>query len=131
MIPPVLLAFLKEQDPSENAKQLIETCVSKLVGLYGKRITLSLHKPYICLWDFDEWVTFAYGEIIHGKFFLSIDRNVVPDAVVEDVWTPPKRLSEKELVRMKIETITDELIARLQCVLAGNVKTVESTGVSV
>jgi hypothetical protein len=130
VISPVLLAFLKEQDPSENAKKLIEACVAKLVGLYGKRITLSLHKPYICLWDFDEWVTFAYGEIIQGKFFLSIDRSVVPDAVIEDVWTPPKRLSEKELVRMKIETITDELIARLQCVLTGDLKTAKSTGVS-
>jgi hypothetical protein len=112
-IPPMLLDFLTEQDPSQKAKRLVMACAQKLSGLCEKRITLSLHKPYICLWDFDEWKTFAFGEIIQGHLYLSIEKTLMPDADAEDVWVPPSGLCKKPLVRLKVDAITDDLLSRL------------------
>lgn len=120
VIPPVLQNFLNEEDPSQHVRSLVETCVRRLSGLCGKRITLSLHKPYICLWDFDAWVTFAYGEIKSGEFYLSVEESRVPDAGVSDIWTPPSGLSKKPLVRIKVDTVTDSLISLLQSIVAND-----------
>lgn len=112
-IPPVLLDFLTEQDPSQKAKRLIMTCAQKLSGLCGKRITLSLHKPYICLWDFDEWKTFAFGEIIQGDLYISMESSLQPHADTINVWIPPSGLCKKPLVRRRVDAITDELLEQL------------------
>ena len=116
-IPPMLLDFLTEQDPSQKAKRLIMTCAQKLSSLQGKRITLSLHKPYICLWDFDEWKTFAFGEIIQGHLYLSVESSLQPDADAENIWIPPSGLYKKPLVRRKVDAITDELLEQLTTAL--------------
>lgn len=116
-IPPMLLDFLTEQDPSQKAKRLIMTCAQKLSGLCGKRITLSLHKPYICLWDFDEWKTFAFGEIIQGQLYLSVESSLQPDADTANIWIPPSGLYKRPLVRRKVDAITDELLEQLTTAL--------------
>jgi len=116
-IPPMLLDFLTEQDPSQKAKRLIMTCAQKLSGLCGKRITLSLHKPYICLWDFDEWKTFAFGEIIQGHLYLSVESSLQPDADTANIWIPPSGLYKRPLVRRKVDAITDELLEQLTTAL--------------
>jgi len=113
-IPVLLLEFLTQQDPSQNSLRLIETCARKLSGLCGKRITLSLHKPYICLWDFDEWKTFAFGEVMNGSLYLSIEKSLVPETGSSDVWTPPGGLYKKPLVRLKVDAVTDTLLAHLK-----------------
>lgn len=112
-IPPMLLDFLTEQDPSQKAKRLIVSCAQKLSGLCKKRITLSLHKPYICLWDFDEWKTFAFGEIIQGCLYLSVESSLQPHADATNVWVPPSGLCKKPLVRRRVDAVTDELLAQL------------------
>ena len=112
-IPPMLLDFLTEQDPSQKAKRLIMACAQKLSSLCGKRITLSLHKPYICLWDFDEWKTFAFGEIIQGYLYLSVESSLQPHANEVNVWVPPSGLCKKPLVRRRVDAITDELLEQL------------------
>ncbi len=113
-IPPMLQKFLVEQDSSERLTQLIKTCVQQLSSLYKKRITLSLEKPYICLWDFDEWKTFAFGEIVNGRLYLSIEKIFVQDACGADMWIPPDGLCKKPLVRLKIDAVDDLLITRLK-----------------
>jgi hypothetical protein len=121
-IPPMLLDFLTEQDPSQKAKRLIMACAQKLSGQCGKRITLSLHKPYICLWDFDEWKTFAFGEIIQGHLHLSIEKALLPEADDGDVWVPPSGLCKKPLVRLKVDAITDDLLTYLEQALTNLTK---------
>ena len=116
-IPPMLLDFLTEQDPSQKAKRLIMACAQKLSSLCGKRITLSLHKPYICLWDFDEWKTFAFGEIIQGYLYLSVESSLQPHADAGSVWVPPSGLCKKPLVRRRVDAITDELLEQLTTAL--------------
>ncbi len=123
-ISPVLDDFLITKDPSRKARQLVETCARKLSGLCGKRITLSLHKPYICFWDYDEWKTFAFGEIIDGVFYLSIDKSLIPDSDSADNWIPPGGLYKKPLVRLKVEAVTDGLLAQLKSTLAQTVGSV-------
>jgi hypothetical protein len=117
-VPQMLLTFLNEKDPSQNSVRLIEACARKLSGISGKRITLSLHKPYICLWDFDEWKTFAFGEVINGCLYLSIERSLVPNAGAADIWTPPSGLCKKPLARLKVDAITDKLLIQLKHALA-------------
>lgn len=112
-IPPMLLDFLTEQDPSQKAKRLIVACAQRLSALCGKRITLSLHKPYVCIWDFDEWRTFAFGEILQGHLYLSIESSLQPDADRSNIWVPPSGLYKKPLVRRRVDAITDELLEQL------------------
>ena len=123
-IPPMLLDFLIEQDPSQKAKRLITACAQKLSGLCGKRITLSLHKPYICLWDFDEWKTFAFGEIIQGNLYLSVESSLQPQADVANLWVPPSGLFKKQLVRRRVDAITDELLGQLKSAIGHPAKPV-------
>ena len=115
---PMLQSFLMTTDPSQKSHRLIETCARKLSGLCGKRITLSLHKPYICFWDYDEWKTFAFGEIIDGVFYLSVEKALMPDSDSADIWIPPSGLCKKPLVRLKVEAVTDGLLAQLKNTIA-------------
>jgi hypothetical protein len=117
-MPPVLAKFLEEQDPSQKSLRLIEVCVLKLSIFCEKRITLTLHKPYICLWDFDEWKTFAFGEVINESLYLSIERSLVPNASAADIWIPPCGLYKKPLVRLKVDAVTDALLIHLKNALS-------------
>lgn len=116
-IPPILLDFLTEEDPSQKAKRLIVSCTQKLSSLCGKRITLSLYKPYICIWDFDEWKTFAFGEIIQGDLYLSVEKTLMPHADEHNVWIPPSGLCKKVLARRRVDAITDDLLGQLAAAL--------------
>jgi hypothetical protein len=113
-ISPPLQAFLNEQDPSQKIKSLLEGCARTLSCVCERRITLSLQKPFICLWDFDAWTTFAYGEVICGDLYLSVEKSNLPEARASDIWTPPGSLSKVHLARMKVDAVTDTLIARLR-----------------
>lgn len=117
-MPPVLQAFLSEQDPSHRIRQQIEACVFQLSASCGKRITLSLHRPYICLWDFDAWETFAYGEIVGENLYFSIDQSLVQDSAEVDVWTPPSSISKKPLARFRVTDVTERIINQLKVALA-------------
>jgi len=117
-IPPILLNFMKEQDPSGTALNLVENCVQKLSRLCGKRITLSLHKPYICLWDFDDWKSFAFGEVINGKLYLSIEKSLALESSSAEIWTPPSGLCKQPLVRLEVPSVTDSLLGQLKRALA-------------
>jgi hypothetical protein len=121
-VPPMLLGFLSEQDPSQNCVRLIETCARKLSRLCGKRITLSLHKPYVCLWDFDEWQTFAFGEVVDGTLYLSVEKSTVQNAGSADVWIPPRGLYKKPLVRLKVDEVTDSLLTQLKAALTSQIQ---------
>ncbi len=116
-IPPILLDFLAEEDPSQKAKRLIVSCTQKLSSLCGKRITLSLYKPYICIWDFDEWKTFAFGEIIQGDLYLSVEKALISHVDEHNVWVPPSGLCKKVLVRRRVDAITDDLLGQLAAAL--------------
>jgi hypothetical protein len=116
-IPPILLDFLAEEDPSQKAKRLIVSCTQKLSSLCGKRITFSLYKPYICIWDFDEWKTFAFGEIIQGDLYISVEKTLMPHVDENNVWIPPSGLCKKALARRKVDAITDDLLGQLAAAL--------------
>ena len=114
VLPPVLIKFLEERDSSGKCRQLIECFAERLSSLSGRRITMSLHKPYICLWDFDAWKTFAFGEVINGKLHLSIEKSLVTDSRPDDTWTPPSGLCKTPLVRLKVDAVSDMLLSQLK-----------------
>jgi hypothetical protein len=126
-IPPVLSSFLAERDPSNHILYILQNCAQILAERCDKRITLSLHRPYVCLWDFDEWATFAYGEIICGELYLSVNKNLIPDAQDTDVWVPPSGLAKTSLVRVKVSSVNEDLIALLTKAMSPEVQTKTGT----
>jgi hypothetical protein len=109
-MPPNLLNFLEEEDSSQKCRQMVKALAQKLSILTGKQVTLSLHKPYICFWDFNEWRTFAYGQIVQNSLYVSLEENFVPSDVASDLWTPPSGLCKTKLVRFKVDTVSDNII---------------------
>jgi hypothetical protein len=124
VIPTAVSRFLSEKDSSSRVENLIETFINRLSVLCGKRITVSLHRPYLCFWDFDEWFTFLYGQIIDDNFYLSVEASLLPDGLIGEIWTPPKGLCEKDLIRFRVDAVTDVLLSRLNIVLEKKLKNV-------
>jgi hypothetical protein len=111
-IPATLQSYMSEQDPSGETLRLIESCIRGMTVAVGRRITVSLHRPYICFWDFDVWRIFACGEIRNGQFYLSVDRMLAPET--SDVWNPPSGVFKSPMARMRVDRITDDLICFLR-----------------
>jgi hypothetical protein len=118
-IPPVLLNFIEAQKQGSECKAMIEDVARRLSDLCGRRITLSLHKPYICFWDFDAWQTFAFGEIRDGGFHLSMEQALLPEDFSGEEWIPPAGLCKKPLIRFSVPEISDGLLVCLQRAISG------------
>lgn len=107
---PVLLDYFEQVDPSQKAKRQILSSARQLSAISGKRITLSLLKPYICLWDFDEWRAVAFFEITDDGLLMSVDKRIVPEEDEPEIWSPPSGLGKKPLARVKVTAVNDQML---------------------
>jgi len=113
-VPDKMLRFLEAHDTSGEAVQLFTAYCDQLGKVSGGRISTSMQEGTVCLWNYDEWATFAYFGFSGDRFCVSVKKHVVEDEAEGEEWLPPRGLSDEPLVRYQLDHYDDDMLSLLR-----------------